>query len=166
MLTTLDISYCEAGDDGVRAVVAAPFFHTLEVFRANWTGAGDATTGAIAAHGFIPLRELEVANNVISDVGVSTLVRSKAVTKLTKLTLNENPFGMTGTQALADADLPRLEHLDLCRVACGPEGARALAASPHFKSLKKFWISEDCIGLAGREALLKRFTDDVMMFTT
>ena len=165
-LKTLDVSFCTATDDAVRAVVAAPFFHTLEVFRANSTGAGDATAGALAAHGFVPLCELELANNALSDPGVEILVRSKAATKLTKLNLNENPFGLAGTKALADTDLPRLEHLDLCRVPVTPAGAKALAASPHFKGLKKFWISEEHTGLAGREALLKRFTDDVMMFMT
>ncbi len=88
------------------------------------------------------------------------------MTKLTKLNLNENPFGLPGVKSLADTDLPRLEHLDLCRVACTPAGAKALAASPYFKNLKKFWISEEHTGLAGREALLKRFTDEVMMFLT
>jgi hypothetical protein len=163
-LKTLDISYCDAGDEGVRAVAAAPVFRTLEVFRANSTGAGDATAGAIAALGFVALCELELTNNALSDTGAAALVGSKAVTKLTKLNLNDNPFGVAGTLALAGADLPRLEHLDLCRVACGPEGARALAGSPHFKSLKTFWISEDRVGPAGRAALIKRFTDAVMTF--
>jgi Ran GTPase-activating protein (RanGAP) involved in mRNA processing and transport len=165
-LTALNITYCRATDESVQAIVAASFFRTLEVFQANSTGAGDATAGAIAAHGFVPLRELELAGNALTDAGVEALVRSKAVTKLTKLNLNENPFGLAGTKALADTNLPKLEHLDLCRVSCGPAGAKALAASPHFKGLKKFWISEEHTGLAGREALLKRFTDDVMMFMT
>lgn len=165
-LKVLNVARGPATDESVRALVAATFFRTLEVFRANSTGAGDATASGIAAHGFVPLRELELANNALSDAGVEVLVRAKAVTGLTKLTLAENPFGLAGTTALAGTDLPRLEHLDLCRVACGPAGAKALAASPHFQRLKTFWISEEHTGLFGRAALLKRFTNDVMMFIT
>jgi len=164
VLKALNISNCSATDESVAAVVAAPFFRTLEVFQANGTGAGAATAAAVTAHGFTPLRELELAYNVLSDAAVETLVLAKSVTKLTKLNLNDNPFGLDGTKALAGTDLPKLEHLDLSRVACGPGGAKALAASPHFQGLKKFWISEEHTGLAGREALLKRFTDNVMMF--
>ena len=163
-LTALEISYCTTSDEGVRAVVTAPFFRAIEVFRANSSGAGDATATALAAHGFVQLRELELANNAISDAGVEVVARSKAVTKLTTLKLNDNPFRAAGTSAVAAADMPLLEHLDLCRVACGPEGARALAAAPHFKSLKQLWISEENVGVAGREALLRRFKDDVVTF--
>jgi uncharacterized protein (TIGR02996 family) len=165
-LTELDLSYCAAGDEGVRAVVAAPFFRTLEAFRANATGAGEATAGALAALGPLPLRELELANNALSDAAVGALAGSKAATKLTKLTLNDNPFGKAGTTALAGAELGRLEHLDLCQVACGYDGGMALAAAPHFKRLKKFWISESRVGAGPRQALVERFTDDVMTFTT
>lgn len=163
-LKTLDISYCEGGDEGVRAVVAAPFFRGLEVFRANGTGAGAAAAAALAAHGFLPLSELELSYNALADAAAAALMGAKGVTKLTKLNLSDNPFRLAGTQAVAAAELSRLEHLDLCRVGCGPEGARALVAAPHLTGLKKFWISEEHVGVAGREALLNRFTSDVMTF--
>ena len=92
------------------------------------------------------------------------LARSKAVTKLTKLELAANPFGLDGVKALASADLPLLEELDLGRVAMGRPGAAALAESPHLKNLKRLVVSEEHVGLIGREMLVKRFTDQVMSF--
>ena len=161
-LKALNISYCADADAGVSAVVAAPFFHTIEVFQANSTEAGQATSDALTSLGFTPLHDLELANNALTDAAVGALIRAKAVTKLTKLNLSANPFGLAGVTALADTELPKLEHLDLCRVACGQAGAKALATSPHLKSLKNFWISEEHIGLVGRELLLKRFGNEVM----
>lgn len=145
-------------------MVAAPFFRTLEVFLANGTGAGTAT--AFAAHGFLSLRELELAYNALSDAAVGALARSKAVTKLTRLNLNDNPFGPAGTEALAGADVPQLEHLDLCRVACGRRARGRWPRRRTSRATRSSGISEDRTGAAGREALRKRFTDDVMMFTT
>jgi hypothetical protein len=37
--------------------------------------------------------------------------------------------------------------------------------SPIFQSLKRLWITEESTGLDGREALVKRFTDEVIGFS-
>lgn len=161
-LTSLDVNYNTARA-GVRAVVEAPFFRTLEVFCANLNEGGPDVAEAIAATGFVPLRELRLSHNELTDAAVVVLARSKAVTKLTTLDLSDNPFGLEGVQALA-ANLPLLETLDLCRVPLGRPGAQALADSPHFKNLKRLTVSEEHVGLIGREILTKRFTAEVMSF--
>lgn len=162
-LKSLDVSY-NAGGEGLSAVVGAPLFRTLEAFRAGSNGAGPALAVAVAAVGFVPLRELNLRGNRLDDDAVVTLARSKAITKLTALDLSDNPFGLEGVKALASADLPLLESLDLSRVPMGRTGAVALAAAPHFKSLKRLIVSDEHVGLIGRERLTKRFTDRVMSF--
>ncbi|QJX00383.1 leucine-rich repeat domain-containing protein [Frigoriglobus tundricola] len=152
------------GDAALQVLVAAPWFRRLERFYAIACGGTDATAGAIAELGFVELQELLLGGNQFTDAGVAAIVRSKAVTKLKKLNLSNNPFGAIGVSALAETDLPALEEIDLTRIPCGPAGAKALAASPHLKNLKKLWISEEHIGLIGRETLLKRFGDEVMTF--
>lgn len=163
-LTTLDISFNEAGEAGWNALLRAPFFRNLEVLYVNGISIDDSAIETLTALGFLPLRELEIGLNQITAAGFSALIRSKTVTKLVKLRLNECPIGPMGIQALAETDLPALEELDLRSVPCGPAGAKALAASPYFKKLKQLWISEEHTGLAGREALLERFTNSVVTF--
>ena len=157
------MSYNVAGA-GVRELVGGSFFRNLEISRANANETGDGIVDAIASAGFVPLRELSLGGNQFSDAAVTRLAQSKAVTKLTKLDLSNNPFGLDGVKALAQTELPLLEELDLSRVAMGRPGAAALADSPHLKQLKRLVVSEEHVGLIGREMLVKRFTDQVMSF--
>ncbi len=147
---------------GVTALVGAAWFRQLEAFSAASTHGTDATVSALAALGFIPLRTLDLTDNDLTDAGVTALVRSNAASKLVKLTLSYNPFGASGAKAIADSPLGELEELDLANVKIGPAGAKALAASPHLKKLKRLVVMDESVGLAGREALMKRFTDQVV----
>lgn len=162
-LKSLDIGYNSAGP-GVAAVAGAAFFRGLESFRANYNQAGNALASAIAACGFTALRELALGSNELSDDAIVTLARSKAVTKLVTLDLSDNSFGLDGVRALAAADLPLLESLDLSRVPIGRSGAQVLTESPHFKKLTRLVVSEEQVGLIGRQLLEKRFPDGVMSF--
>lgn len=161
-LKTLDVSYNAGG--GPAAVAGAPFFRGLEVFRATYNESGIAVALAIAGVGFTQLRELNLNSNHLSDDAIIALARSKAVTKLIALDLSDNPFGLEGVRALAAADLPLLESLDLSRVPMGRPGAQALADSPHFKKLTRLVVSEEQVGLIGRQLLEKRFHDGIMSF--
>jgi uncharacterized protein (TIGR02996 family) len=161
-LKSLGLAAGTFGAAGMLALAAAPWFTNLEQFTASNCGSGDAGAHALAEAGFLALRELDLADNGLTDAGVSALVRSKAATKLTKLNVSNNPFGLLGTKALAGTNLPALEELDLSRADIGRPGAQALAASPYLKNLKRLVVSEEFVGLIGREALIKRFTDQVV----
>jgi hypothetical protein len=143
-------------------MIAAPWFRSLEKFFAGGAGFTDASAADLAALGFLPLRELVLGSNPLTDAGVATLVRSKAAAKLVRLDFNDCPFGPAGAKVLTETDLPALEELDLGRVNIGRAGAQALAASPYLKKLKKLTVFEESVGLLGREALMKRFTDQVV----
>lgn len=150
------------GDEALAPLIAAPWFPALTQLDLSSTGATDATARALAAHGFCALRELYLHDNRLTDAGVAALMGSKLATKLNKLSFSTNPLGPAGAKAIADAPLPDLEDLNLWDVKIGPAGAKALAASPHLKKLKKLTVSEEHVGLAGREALMKRFGSDVV----
>lgn len=150
------------GADGARALVAAPWFASLERLSLNGCETGDAAADALAAAGFLALRDLDLGGNQLTDAGVTALARSKAATKLTKLSLWNNPFGPAGAKALAETDLPALEELDLSRVDIGRAGTLALAGSPYLKKLTRLTVSAESVGLIGRDALIRRFTDRVV----
>jgi uncharacterized protein (TIGR02996 family) len=162
-LKTLALWWGSVGAEGFSALVAAPWFSNLEQLFAGGNGVGDAGARALAATGSLALRELDLGDNQITDVGVVALVRSRAVTGLKRLDLRNNPFGLPAVKALAETDLPALEELDLSRADIGRTGAQALAASPCLKNLKRLTVSEEFVGLIGREALMKRFTKQVVV---
>ncbi|MBM3979807.1 MAG: hypothetical protein FJ304_05905 [Planctomycetes bacterium] len=150
------------GDEVLAPLLAAPWFPALTHLDLSSTGATDVTARALAARGCCAVRGLSLHGNQLTDAGVSALMGSKYVTKLTQLSLASNPFGTAGAKAVADAPMTDLEDLNLSDVKIGPAGAKALAASPHLKKLKKLSVSEEHVGLAGREALMKRFGNEVV----
>jgi uncharacterized protein (TIGR02996 family) len=161
-MRVLSVNHAPFGPDGLTALFRAPWFRELESFSAAGALGSDPAAAAFAALGFIALRSLDLTSNALTDAGVAALVGSSAAARLTVLTLSNNPFGAPGAKALADAPLAELEVLDLANVKIGPDGAKALAASPHFPKLTCLVVMEESVGLAGREALMKRFTDQVV----
>jgi uncharacterized protein (TIGR02996 family) len=161
-LKALAVGFGKFGEEGFRALVSAPWFENLEGCRARDCEIGDGGALALATTDIHALRELDLGGNQIGDVGVAALAASKAFSRLTRLRLSDNPFGLAGVRALADTDLPALEELDLTGVDVGRAGAQALAASPFLNKLRRLTISEEYVGLVGRAALTDRFTERVV----
>jgi hypothetical protein len=159
---SLDLGGNAFGAEGWQTLAAAPWFARLERFGAGGCGLGDAGAHALASRGPLALRELDLRGNEITDAGVIALARSGAFGKLTALRLGHNPFELSGVSALAAADLPALEELDLSRVRVGRAGALALAASPHLKKLRRLVVTDEFVGVVGRVALVGRFTERVV----
>ena len=164
-LTTLGISRNPAvGDAGVLALIAALFFRQMEVFAANDCDIGNAVAESLRVAPPGPLRVLELSDNHLDDAGIAALMRSPSLATVTRLNLARNSFGAAGVRALAEADLPALEELDLTGVKLGKEGTLALVKSRRLKNLTDLDISESAVGLRGREMIVERFGDDVVTF--
>ncbi len=88
--------------------------------------------------------------------GVSALLQSPHLKKLTHLELRANSMGDEGIDALiASGRLKQLEHLDLMCGRVGDEGAKKLAACPDVKRLKHLDLSKNMLTKAGIDALKK-----------
>src|SRR5262249_34158351 len=84
---------------------------SLSLYAANVSGAG---MYALVRADFLPgLTRLSLGQNPLGDEGVRLLARCGSLTGLRALDLGGVSFGATGAEALAAADLPRLEELKL-----------------------------------------------------
>jgi uncharacterized protein (TIGR02996 family) len=116
--------------------------------------------------------ELVLHGAGIGNAGAQTLVASPHLWNITSLDLSHNDIGDAGAQALASS--PNLAALTLLSLARDPYsyypgnrplgdeiiqdlGARVLASSPFLVRLKGLDLSNNVIGVAGREALRSRF---------
>jgi Ran GTPase-activating protein (RanGAP) involved in mRNA processing and transport len=104
------------------------------------------------------LRTLDVSGNEVNDDGVRAVVLSRFLTKLHTLRLYANRIGDAGAADLAGSALfaRMLMHypdVDLRSNAIGPDGVRALAASPYLKHAKSLDVSANHLGDDGVRAL-------------
>src|SRR5262249_18718722 len=139
----------------------APHFLQLESLNASSCQLGDVAADGFSAAGFAMLKEGDLSSNRMTDSGISTIAKSKALTNVVKLDLSRKPFGIQGAKAGAAARFSKLEAFSLGEVHLGPEGAAALCAGK-FPKLTRLWVSTEQVGPKGKAALLKRFGDQVL----
>ena len=147
------------GDEGVRHLVAAPGFGTLERLNLKSTGLTDDAVERLAnVAGFRP-RRLTLTDNEITDDGARALVESEVLQRIECLFLARTQLGDDGVSALAQSPhLGQLRELGLGSLEeLTSEGAGALAQSPHLTSLQYLEV-DSCweLGESDIDALRQR----------
>lgn len=93
------------------------------------------------------LVSLDVNSNQLTDIEVAELVASPHLRRLRLLRINNNPVGMAALRAIARADLPELEYVDM-------EGTEAPLVTPEEDAS---WDSTAASFTRAREALVGEF---------
>lgn len=180
-LRSLELSCCQLGPRGVKALADCPRLESLIHLDVSDNYIGDEGLAALAASPYLSaLRTLQIDLNDLGPAGVEALANSASLGRLEELVLGDgigpgaglalgrSPYrtllgesrvrdeiGAAGVAALAQAPhLAGLTDLDL-RCDIGPEGARALAASPYLRQLRNLSLLGCWIGDEGAEALAR-----------
>ena len=136
-LTSLDLGGNDIGDQGAAALSAFAGLHGLESLSL-WNSSGYYS---LAMH----------------EVGAMVLARSRTLSQLRRLDLNDHQIGDTGLRELAQAeDLSRLTHLELQRNGIGgigDFGMQAIALSPYLTQIRHLDLTGNEIGIGGGRAL-------------
>jgi len=155
-LINLDLLDNYIGDEGVAALAASPHLTAVRNLRIYLNHIGPAGVEALAASASLGgLEELYLGEfwpHYIGPAAGVALGRSPYLTHLRELRIHD-VIEALGAAALAQApNLAGLTYLDLC-YAEGPDAARALAASPYLRQLKRLELYACDIGDEGAKAL-------------
>jgi uncharacterized protein (TIGR02996 family) len=137
----------------IRALLNSPVAGQLKSLSLNRIGSAGihllADSNALAQ-----LEVLEVAHGEDVDAeAMAHLAASPLLRRLTSLMFKLLRLGDDGAGELARAPAGSLRHLSLQNNRIGPNGARALAASPLCRALTRLDLSGNAIGDAGLRAL-------------
>ncbi|MEL6181607.1 MAG: hypothetical protein AAFS10_21795 [Myxococcota bacterium] len=182
-LTHLHMRANPLGEPGGVAVARSRFAPHLEGVNLRETGLGPQSMEALAAGLGPELRTLELSGNpAIRDDGIQALAQTSTALGITALHLNNCNLGPKGLEALLKAPmlqsvvwldlcgnsigvkgarllgqrlgkLPSLKRLSLMSSRMGPQGAVALADSPHLGGLEQLDVRFRDIGREGARAL-------------
>jgi uncharacterized protein (TIGR02996 family) len=155
-LASLDLKKNLLGPAAALALASSP--HLTQLTRLNLSGnrIGDEGARALAgARHLAWLTELHLRNNNIKAGGARALVASPLPARLRFLDLRETkPLEDAGVVLLVCSGAPSLQtRLDLREQHIGPEGARALAESPHVSQVTWLDLSDNPVEDAGARAL-------------
>jgi uncharacterized protein (TIGR02996 family) len=105
------------------------------------------------------LARLGLADNWITDAGVSWLAGSPAMARLTDLDLSVNPIGDAGLIALAESPHPAaLRRLRLVGLRLSETAVRSVLASQHLRDLEDLRLGPTVrLSLPTRRAVVERF---------
>jgi uncharacterized protein (TIGR02996 family) len=129
-LRSLDLAGNDLGDEGVRALVAAPWLPRLHFLSLTYNGLGPGGVRVLADAPLAGLRELD---------------------------LSQNDLGREGARALARAPfLARLHRLSLAWTKLDEEALLALLASPHLTGESIIEVGHNLVGWQQARDLLGR----------
>jgi uncharacterized protein (TIGR02996 family) len=159
-LDALNLSFTALGDKGLQALATSPAFERLRSLKINDnTRLGIPGIRALAESPFLTaLTDLDVSGNGLSDVALRPLFDGPPGSRLFRLNVVGNRLRDAGTAALVAAPVfrqmaERDGFIDLRRVEMGPEGAKALAASPALARVERLDLEGNVLGDAGLTAL-------------
>ena len=102
----LDLSGALIGDEGFAILAATPWFRALRALDARKNGITDASIEVFTAAHWSALERMVLANNAITDLGVTTLARHVEAPSLAWLDVSGNRHGPGGEAELRRS--PRL----------------------------------------------------------
>jgi uncharacterized protein (TIGR02996 family) len=124
---------------------------SLSLYAVNLSGAG---MHALVRADFLPgLTRLWLGQNPLGDEGVRLLARCGSLTELRALDLSGVSFGTAGAEALATANLPRLEELRFYSSRLNSKTVCALLSGPGFPALRELSLGWCSVEPAGMELL-------------
>jgi hypothetical protein len=147
-LTRLDLACNEIGDRGVQSLAEMPRFAHLTALNLAGNQVGFTGVSALVTSKYLTgLRSLNLRSNELDDRAVALLARSLILNGVVELDLSQNR--LTSASAASLAASPYLKCLKRLRIevednrqggSVGETGLRALAESPHLRSLRDLWI--------------------------
>ncbi len=153
-LTELDLSANQLGNAGARALAASPRLARLRTLGLNHNGIGDEGAWALARSPYLAgLRSLWLHRNELGAEGAGALWHSPHLTRCA-IELGPTRLGPAGGLALASSPwLANRTELVLWGTRLGDGGAAALAGSPAAAGLRRLSLTDNDVGPAGAEAL-------------
>lgn len=181
-LKRLDLRGCGVGNVGLETLVKSPLWPQFESLQLAHNGIQDQGLIAIASGPErVQLTSLDLQHNRIIDVGLIALAKSPVLSSIAHLHLEHNQIGTAGVVelarteygdrlrglhlrgnwgigdpagiALASANLPNLETLDLAGTQVGDQTSLALAKSPTAFRLRTLDLTKTRVREAGAMAL-------------
>jgi uncharacterized protein (TIGR02996 family) len=149
----------------IARLATSPALGRAEILDLEKNELGDGEAEALAASPYLHrLRALLLWSNRVGGEGAVALARAD-LPNLERLDLSHNAVGDEGAAALAGAELVgRLRLLDLTANQVTDAGALALAASPHAAGLGWLDLTKNPIGAAGQSALRERYPGRVQVW--
>lgn len=163
-LRVWNLSSNKFGEAGFQALASLPLLATVENLSFDWCNMTDDNVKVILHSPHLgELKSLSLNySDALTDRAAEAIAASSKLNKLEELLLGDSRIGAAGVTALARSPgLPSLERLELHDVPIGAEGALALANSPHLSRLVNLVVTEAEVTEQGKQALEKRFGDDV-----
>ncbi|MCB9587640.1 MAG: hypothetical protein H6718_19715 [Polyangiaceae bacterium] len=148
-LKDLVLNEIAVGPLGLNALCGASL-QSLQRLEARNCQLGDEGLAALGG-GSLPLNDLLVDGNKVTETGVSALAQGPLAERLQLLALTTNPIGDGGAKALAG--FKSLKRLSLSRCGLTDVGARALAAGP-VQGLEALFLGENLISDSGAKAIV------------
>jgi uncharacterized protein (TIGR02996 family) len=166
-LENLILTGTSQGDRAVALLHAAKScarLRRLALGHANLTPNGVAELVAAPAAG--SLEWLDLSFNRLGPEGLRHLAHSPRLGRLTWLNLSRTHLGDEGAAVLAGSALfARLRGVDLSLCRVGDPGGRALAKAPPAARPGTLDLIYNSVGAEVRDALARRFGEDVCLFT-
>jgi uncharacterized protein (TIGR02996 family) len=136
-LETLILDDCGLGDEGVQALVGSVRCGGLTSLRLKGNGLGAEGFQAVAASPHLgQLRQLDLGGHRVGAAGIRALTPARFLRSLLTLGLEECDVDAEAAALLATLPLVGLTALKLNSNPLGPDGSKALAASPHLGKLR------------------------------
>lgn len=179
-LTSLDLGNQRFTDDGVRAILTSPSLAKLETV--SFAGSALTARAFELTTGQARLRDVNLSQCVIGDVGAAALAKSPHFTKVARLDLRacevgakgiaalaasnmakhlrelnlaDNPVRASGIQELAKGRWPELHTLNLATSGLGSESMKSFQSAEGFGRLLDLDLSDNEVGAAGAIALTR-----------
>jgi uncharacterized protein (TIGR02996 family) len=155
-LASLDLSLCGIGDEGVKAMIEAPWAGSLQSLDLSYNSLGPASARRIGrCTAFAKLKSLDLENNSIGVDGLKAIAGSTHLRELRTLLLGQTSAGRKTAMApachefLKTLDLPHLGRLSLDGWPLGAETVRLLTTEKFHRltrlSLSDCKISDDAV---------------------
>jgi hypothetical protein len=160
-LTMLDLGSCAIGNEGVRALVTAPWIGSLRWLDLSSNSLGRSAVTVIAGcRKLTELKHLDLCLNEIGATGLKAIAGNPTLRNLTTLRLGymgiERNVGLRPThfqEFLQKLNLPNLRYLVLSDLPIGPRAAHLLTEEK-FRNLRLLWLGHCKLTDAAVSALL------------
>jgi uncharacterized protein (TIGR02996 family) len=163
-LTSLDLTDCEVGAGGTRAITTPERFGRLARLRLDYGRVGDEGAEALAKSSLDRLTVLSLFAAGVGPAGAQVLANSSGLKRLVALDLGHNPLGEQGGRAIAACSaLAALRVLSLSGCQIGPRGAASLIHSTALGKLERLDATNNGLSAAAKEELCERFGARVLM---
>lgn len=160
-LAEINLSACAIGNDGVEALVTAPWIATLsrlELHHSRLTPVGAARITSCRQFG--QLQHLDLGYNQLGVSSFRNIAHNPALRGLTALRLLNNSYENTHVtpaqigRFLADLNMPKLRHLDLSGWALSPDAVKPLT-DEKYTSLTRLELARCQLTKTATRVLLK-----------